>query len=304
MLNKDIDNLHIIVYLSYKCNLRCSYCVINFNDYEISFENIDHIINFISINKNNFLNIFIEFIWWEPLIQLDCISYFLSKIKLPNIKFQLTTNWTIITQHIYESIIKNIDIVNLSYNENYFYNKELFSKISDILLDKSNININFIYNPRNNISTIKEHFLFILNKWYRNINILPIVLVHDYTNNDFLNLLNFINYCEIIWNNINLNFIYYIQEKNNHFEITIDPHWNVLWDNMWTAEDFFWVKSKKNISIWKISDLSFDQIYNKLENYSYIDYLKNIIENWDSKQSYKNLLFLSNLLKKYDKRKI
>ncbi|MDR1987580.1 MAG: hypothetical protein LBQ24_02170 [Candidatus Peribacteria bacterium] len=45
-----------------------------------------------------------------------------------------------------------------------------------------------------------------------------------------------------------------------------------------------------------------EDIESGLSSYSYIDYLKNITESEKSKQSYTNLLKLSNLLKKYDKK--
>jgi hypothetical protein len=75
-----------------------------------------------------------------------------------------------------------------------------------------------------------------------------------------------------------------------------------LWDNMWTAEEYFNVKIRKNNSIWKINQLTIEEIYKKLSDYNYIDYLKNITKNGEVKQSYINLLLLSNLLKKYDKK--
>ena len=71
-----------------------------------------------------------------------------------------------------------------------------------------------------------------------------------------------------------------------------------LWDNMWTAETFFWVKNKFNKPIWKINKLSLSDINNLLSEYEYINYIKNIIEKWEATQDYSNLLLLSNLLKK------
>jgi hypothetical protein len=144
--------------------------------------------------------------------------------------------------------------------------------------------------------------LFIVKTWYKNINILPIVLVHNYTENDFKNLLEFIQFVETFSNKLNVTYLYYIQEKSWHFEFTIDSNWDILWDNMWTAEEFFWIKNKKCKTIGKIPEVSLEDIEKNLENYSYIDYLKNITENWNSKQTYPNLLKLSSLLKKYDKK--
>jgi MoaA/NifB/PqqE/SkfB family radical SAM enzyme len=136
------DNLHIIIYLSYECNLRCSYCVINFNNDIISFKILDDLILFIEYNSNMFQNIFIEFIWWEPLLHLEQIKYILSVKFDSNIKFQITTNWTIIDDYVYDNFIVNIDIVNFSYNENYFNNNDLFKKISWIITNKKKF---FIY---------------------------------------------------------------------------------------------------------------------------------------------------------------
>jgi len=297
----ELQNLHIVVYLSYDCNLRCSYCVINFDKFVINDSTIDSIIWFIIKNHSKFKNIFVEFIWWEPLLQRDKILKFISFNAFPsNIKFQITTNWTIIDDYIYNSFIVNIDKVNLSFNENYFINNKLFIKISDIIKNKNNININFIYDPKRKLEDIMNNFLFIIKQWYKSINILPIVLVHKYTKNDFEQLISFINYVFKFKNILNIEFIYYIQEKNNHFEFTINPDWSILGDNMWTAEQFFEVKNILNKWIWNIDNISLEQIYEKLKDYSYINYLKNISLNWNVTQDYENLLFLSNLLKKYN----
>lgn len=294
-------DLHIVVYLSYDCNLRCSYCVINFDKYVMEDYTIDHIIWFINKNNSIFKNIFIEFIWWEPLLQRDKISKFISFNDFPsNVKFQITTNWTIIDDYIYNSFIVNIDKVNLSFNENYFINNKLFMKISDKIKNKENININFIYDPKRTIEELINNFLFIVKQGYKSINILPIVMVYKYEKNDFEQLITFINYVFKFKNILNIEFIYYIQEKNNHFEFTINPDGSILWDNMWTAEQFFWVKNTLNKSIWNISNITLNEIYEKLNDYSYINYLKNISLNWNVKQNYENLLFLSNLLKKYN----
>jgi hypothetical protein len=144
--------------------------------------------------------------------------------------------------------------------------------------------------------------LLVIKEWYININILPIVLVYNYSEKDFKNLLEFIQLVETFSNKLNLNYLYYIQEKNWHFEFTIDPNWNVLGDNMWTAEEFFKVRDKKGKVIGKIWEVLLEDIEQELENYSYIDYLKNITENGKSRQNYANLLKLSNLLKKYNEK--
>jgi transcription initiation factor TFIIIB Brf1 subunit/transcription initiation factor TFIIB len=141
-----------------------------------------------------------------------------------------------------------------------------------------------------------------MKEWYRNFNILPIVLVYNYSEEDFKNLLEFIQFVETFSSKLNLSYLYYLQEKSWHFEFTIDPNWDILWDNMWTAEEFFKLKQRKDKIIWKIWEVLLEDIESGLSSYSYIDYLKNITESEKSKQSYTNLLKLSNLLKKYDKK--
>jgi len=294
-------NLHIVIYFSYDCNLRCSYCVIDFNKFSMSDFTINDILSFIVKSHSKFNEIYVEFIWWEPLLQKDKISKILSFKNIPsNVKFQITTNWTIIDDYIYNSFIVNIDKVNLSFNENYFLNNNLFKNISSKIVCKKNININFIYDPKKNINDIENNFLLILKEWYKHISILPIVLVYQYTDNDFINLIKFINFVKRYTKIVKVEFLYYIQEKNQDFEFTIDPKGNILWDNMWTAETFFNVDNKKNISIWNIKDMNIEEIYDKLKGYSYIKYLKNLSIYWNTKQDYDNLLFLSNLLKKYN----
>ncbi|MDD2907742.1 MAG: radical SAM protein [Candidatus Gracilibacteria bacterium] len=294
-------DLHIVIYLSYDCNLRCSYCVINFDKFVMNDTTINQISGFIVDNYSKFKNVFVEFIGGEPLLQREKIIKIISSTNIsPNIKFQITTNGTIIDDHIYNSFIVNIDKVNLSYNENYFDNNKSFVRISDKIKNKNNININFIYDPRKNLEDIKNNFLFVVKQGYKSINILPIVLVYKYEKNDFENLISFINFVLKFKYILNLEFIYYIQEKSNHFEFTINPDGSILGDNMGTAEQFFGVKNNINKSIGYIGNLNFEEIYDNLQNYSYIDYLKNISITGNVNQDYKNLLFLSNLLKKYN----
>lgn len=293
--------LHIVIYLTYECNLRCSYCVINFDKISLRDGVVDGVMDLVNDNKNRFEKIYIEFIWWEPLLQKKQIDNFLTAISWENIRFQITTNGTLLTTALYEKIIERLDIVNLSYNENYFNNPSLFNRISSVLINKKKVYINFIYDPKRSLQDIKENFLIVVKNGYTHINILPIVLVHEYTSADFGSLMRFISF---VWNfnkNVDITFLYYIQEKDEHFEFTIDPYGNVLWDNMWTAEEFFWIKSPINTSIWKIGELTIDDILLKLNNYSYSKYLENLCLHWKTEQSYINLLLLSNLLKKYDK---
>jgi len=231
--------LHIIIYLTYECNLRCSYCVITFEKIRLEDVLVADIDHFIKENRDAFETIFIEFIGGEPLLQRRQIDLFMTALSGKNIEFQITTNGTLLTSEIYKNTLSKMDHINLSYNENYFNNQKLFHQISTIIENKRNVDINFIYDPRKERSIIEENFLFVLKNGYRNINILPIVLIHEYSEADFANLIRFITMVMTYKNNINLTFLYYIQEKNNHFEFTIDPHGNVLGDNMGTAETFF-----------------------------------------------------------------
>jgi hypothetical protein len=82
-----------------------------------------------------------------------------DKVKF---QFQITTNGIVINKDIYNRIIKKLDIINLSYNEIYFKQNHLFEKISKFILDKSKVNINFIYNPKVLLEEIKKNFLFIV----------------------------------------------------------------------------------------------------------------------------------------------
>lgn len=295
--------MHLVVYVTYDCNLRCDYCVICFNkDFSISFKVLNNIYDF--VNKFNFLfhKVYIEFIWGEPLIEYNKILELVDKIKknnrLRNVFFQITTNGTLIDDRIYRKLISRIDIVNLSYNQNYFLNNKLFKKISSFIIKKSNVNINFIYDPRKSLLENVRNFNYICSLWFTSLNILPIVLVYNYSEIDFVNLIKFANYLLNFKDRLNIEFIYYLQEKDYHFEFTIDPKWNILGDNMGTAEQYFNVKNRVNKVIGHISNMSLSDIMISLSDYSYLEYLKNITINWQAKQSFSNLKKLSILLKK------
>lgn len=296
-----MNSLHIVLYLSYDCNLRCSYCVLSFEKKIIGANYIHNLILFIEENNSKFEKIYLEFIWGEPLMHTDIIVDVMKQISVNNIIYQITTNGLYINDEIYKEIITKMNKVHLSYNENYFNKELVFSKVSKHILNKQNININFIYDPKRPLKEIKRNFLYVIKNWYQNIYILPIVLVHYYTKKDFIKLLRFIIFSLKFRGNVGVHFIYYLQEKQNHFEFSIDPSGNILGDNMWTAETFFWTQKQMNQSIWKIGNLSCDEIQSKLKTYSYRNYLKNMTIHWNTQQDFENLEYLSNILKQYDK---
>ncbi len=294
--------LHIVIYLSYDCNLRCSYCVINFNKETIADIHIDAIADFVQQYKTAFNTLHIEFIWGEPLLQWKKIEKILSVCRGDTVSFSITTNGTLITHEIYERVFTNLNNITLSFNENYRNNHVLFAKISQIFLKKNNVQVNFLYDPEVSWKMMKENFLFLLKQGFSNICILPIVLVHQYTDEDMKKLLEFIRFIEKFTKIASIWYIYYLQPKDNHFEFTINPNGDILWDNMGTAEEYFHIVKKINTPIGKIGNMTLEKIQDSLKKYCYLDYLKYIIDNWNTKQSYSNLVLLSSLLKKYDRK--
>ncbi|MEG1312071.1 MAG: radical SAM protein [Romboutsia sp.] len=105
------------------CNLRCSYCYEgdNKNTSKMNFQTADKVINFIAkkINEesDDVYQPIVIFHGGEPLLNFEIIKYIYNKLNnvvKKNIRYDMTTNGTILNDEIEEFILNNIDALSIS----------------------------------------------------------------------------------------------------------------------------------------------------------------------------------------------
>ncbi len=106
------------IFFTNNCNLRCKYC------YEgdkkttsITYETLDHIIKFIqSIVPSIDNTISITTHGGEPLLAFPQIQYFVKQTKkiFPNVRFNITTNATLLTPEIIDFLTQNYNTISVS----------------------------------------------------------------------------------------------------------------------------------------------------------------------------------------------
>lgn len=114
--NKVQEILNIVLHITNKCNLQCSYCYANANNKHSKAISIDNILKLIEVlNINSINNINFIFHGGEPLIKLDLLKKIVNIIKTNyqgNYFFSIQTNGTILNDTIIDYIVK--EKINLS----------------------------------------------------------------------------------------------------------------------------------------------------------------------------------------------
>ncbi len=75
-----------------RCNLRCDYCPLRFEERSMSKEVMDLTIRFIRENRSFFEKFSINFFGGEPLLEFENIKYFLSETRKLDLDYSLGTN--------------------------------------------------------------------------------------------------------------------------------------------------------------------------------------------------------------------
>ncbi|MGL5315577.1 MAG: radical SAM protein [Peptostreptococcaceae bacterium] len=145
-MNLEID-------LGFKCNLKCSYCIMTGSKYKET--NIDKLINWINNSSHGVEEI--RFIGGEPSLHLDSIVNIVDKIHKKIKSIHIITNGTKITDviHTFKDINENygirtnitISIDRLGYDENRNYNMDsiltsVINETDDIISHNIMIDIN------------------------------------------------------------------------------------------------------------------------------------------------------------------
>lgn len=133
-VNKTPQFTSLVLPITGKCNLMCSYCFAQANNRNLSFvdyteDSINKLLSVLrNINGNTPTNL--VFFGGEPLIKFDLIKYTVNKVKTDfldmNIRYSITTNGTLINKEIAKFFADNNVSVLLSmdgFDNEYNYRK-------------------------------------------------------------------------------------------------------------------------------------------------------------------------------------
>lgn len=291
-------NIIILIYMSLECNLRCYYCVVNFKKEYISCTTIDDILHFIKKNRNEFNDVSIEFFGWEPLLVFDKIKYFVDAARDLDLSYKITTNGLLINQEILTYFNDYFTSVYISFNNLDFKTLKNYLRIFPMIW-KDNIgkySITFIYHPS---ICVKEHIKYmntLIDTWYININILPIYMYKNYTQEEFENLEVLLKYTKWI-QGINFDYFYFIVNKND-LEFSISPNWLCSLDSWETIYDMK-KNGAKDLLVGEIRNIDKAQLIKKISDFHVGDYMKDFLDKNFVEQDYNNFMKLSDLLHKY-----
>lgn len=179
-MNKKI----FVIWVTRKCNLRCEYCYEKKNqnnlsmDVKTALETAEYIINDIEVNKLKQCDI--HFHGGEPLLNTKCIELLINIISKRctkcSIKYSLTTNGTIFSDRIYNSILKKIDTLSISIDGSKTSHNEqrkfldgtgTFEKVYynylKIRKKRSDLRIRMTITSKN-VNVLLDNFIFLVNQ--------------------------------------------------------------------------------------------------------------------------------------------
>lgn len=272
--------------MSNTCNRRCQYCPINFDWKVLTKENIDFVLKYLDDNESCYDECTINFFGWEPLLSFENIKYFVENNKNNKIRYTMWTNWILFSEERLDFIIKhNIKVYLTFHADNTKTYKEILKK-QYLTKWLSLIQINFIVSPID-IDFVYEKIDQTVLFWFKNINIIPVMLTIPWTKKAMVKLKKFIwyvdqkyiyddkyNYLKIYkfsyfdWTPIEIWFV--IDTDLNIYqdssdELYIGKQYIELWnDLMRKVEDFSLIWNLKK-------DLNFQELINKYD-------IKNIIK--------------------------
>jgi len=285
-----MNNRKIIIDLimTNSCNRRCDYCPINFDNKLLTKENIDYLINFLDNNIDSYDSCTINFFWWEPLLNFENIKYFIERNNNNSkINYTIWTNWLLLTDDIINYFIKHNVQLFLTFHADI--NKTYKNLLEKNFLKKALelIQINFIASPKN-MDFLYEKIDLAVDFWFKNINIIPVMLTIEWDKSSLINLTKFINYVDnnYIFSN---NFSYLKIWKYSYFDgvpkeigFVIDTNLNIYQDSsdelyIWKQFKSLWkeiIDRVENISLlWNIKDFDFNYFISKYDIKSIVNLL-------------------------------
>lgn len=216
------EKLLFEIVVSRQCNKRCPYCDLDFSSDFISQEVIDGAIKYFSTISGEIDTLSINFFWGEPLLAMDKIEYFVAELEKNNInaKLSIGTNGVLLNAeklsflkkhdlHIYLSIDTETGIEVLE--------KNIFSSCQDMF------EINFIINP-NTIALSYGILEKVIEKWFKNINLMPVFWTIDWKKEDLKALNKFVDFCRENQKNVSFEYYSYFNDVSieKQFMLEID----------------------------------------------------------------------------------
>lgn len=235
------NNFLFEVIINNNCNKRCSYCKIDFYNWEISFNVIDNFISFLEKNIKNVEYFKINFFWWEPLLWFEKIQYFIQKAWKINhkIQYSIWTNGLLLNEFKIKFFNENSFKIYLSIDweskKTFLDNKQDF--------DFKNLFVNFVITP-NEIENTEKILKKIIEYWVLNINILPALWIYGW-NDDNLEKLKNIFEKNNSNKSVNFNFYSYFNWFLNEKQFILETNWDVFYD----LDSLIWIqRQNKNFS--------------------------------------------------------
>lgn len=181
-LTEKIDEIRFN--LTSQCNIRCEYCYVDFKNDKLDFSVAKNIVDFFVLK--DWQEKTISFFGWEPILEFEnlkkIVQYSKEKFNEKNKKlnFKIATNFLLINEEKLKFLIENNFEIHISFNwkkelndkmrgnstERLFKNFEKFLNLEErknvvILLAFSNLEI----------INLAENIQFILNLWFKKINL-------------------------------------------------------------------------------------------------------------------------------------
>jgi len=265
-----MNKILIEVIVTNQCNKRCEYCDLDFRNKSISDNDIDLFTRFINNSSSEIEYFHLNFFWGEPLLEFSKIKKIVNSISIKNIKYSIWTNWNLLNNDVLAFLYLNDIKISLSVD-----NITGFEGVYNI--DKKYFNliyINFINDPD---FLFKSKWIFsdIINKWYKNINFMPVFSTKKWNKKWFIELWK-IAKCISMIKDVKVNFFWYFNwiSSDKQFILDTDGYfYNDLDSLLWLQKQYSKIdnslKNEININTKNIKLDSIDFSLNELiKNFS------------------------------------
>ncbi len=292
------NKILIELVITNSCNKRCEYCDLDFKNTFISDKSISLFIDFINKEKN--IDYFhINFFGWEPLLWFEKIKKIINWINNKKVKYSIWTNWNLLNKEKLDFFLKNKLNISLSVN-----NITWFKNIYEI--DKKYfklIEINFINDP-DYLFNSKKIFDKILNKWFKNINFMPVFTTKIWDNKNLIELWKIVKFIKNNFSDFKINYFNYFNWISDEKQFILDTDWyfyNDLDSLLWLQKQYSCLSKefkKKIDNFTKNTILNKNININKLiENYNIKDIIKLVNEIPKNLKQEKQNILIEKILK-------
>lgn len=198
--------------------------------------------------QNKFESIYINFFWWEPLLNFDMVTYCVNKFwKEPKIKFSLWTNGLLLNKEKLEFCLKNNVEIHLSLD---YDNVDSILSNELILAYKNIIHINFILQPRK-IFLLQDKLDAALKVGFINFNIMPVYTTRLWTLKELDELKTIYLWIMCTFENQRINFFTYFKWPTSELQFMLDTDWSLYRD----IDSLLWLQKQYSIIPKSLKDL-------------------------------------------------